>query len=101
MTKKVFTQELEGTRRWGRPRKRWKDEVERDLKVLGVRTWRELVGDREKMEGHCLTGQSPQWAVVPMEGEEEEKDDDGDDDDDESKTKSTPNIQLCKHNMIR
>jgi len=26
--------------------------------------------DTEKMEGHCSTGQSPQWAVVPMqEGE--------------------------------
>jgi len=23
------------------------------------------------MEGHCLTGKSPQWAVVPMEEEEE------------------------------
>jgi hypothetical protein len=23
------------------------------------------------MEGYCLTGQSPQWAVVPMEEEEE------------------------------
>ena len=22
------------------------------------------------MEGYCLTGQSPQWAVVPMEEEE-------------------------------
>jgi hypothetical protein len=41
--------------------------------VLGVRRWRELVADREKMEGHCSTGQSPQWAVVPMEGEEEEE----------------------------
>jgi len=28
------------------------------------------------MEGHCSTGQSPQWAVVPME-EEEEKEEDG------------------------
>ena len=28
---------------------------------------RELVADRKKMEGHCSTGQSPQWAVVPME----------------------------------
>jgi len=26
------------------------------------------------MEGHCPTGQSPQWAVVPMEEEEEEPD---------------------------
>ena len=36
------------TRRRGRPRKRWKEEVERDLQVLGVRRWRELVVDREK-----------------------------------------------------
>ena len=67
MPKKIFTQDLEGTRRRGRPRKGWKEEVERDLQVLGVRRWRELVADRKKMEGLCSTGQSPQWAVVPME----------------------------------
>ena len=34
----------------------------------------ERVGGRqEKMEGHCSTGQSPQWAVVPMEEEQEEE----------------------------
>jgi len=48
MTKKFFTQELEGPRRRGRPRKIWKEEVERDLQVLGVRRWRELVADRKK-----------------------------------------------------
>jgi len=48
MAKKIFTQELEGTRRRGNPRKRWKEEVERDLHVLGVRRWRELVADRKK-----------------------------------------------------
>ena len=48
MPKKIFTQELEGTRRRGRPRKGWKEEVERDLQVLGVRRWRELVADRRK-----------------------------------------------------
>jgi len=42
MPKKIFTQELEGTRR-RRPRKRWEEEVERDLQVLGVIRWRELV----------------------------------------------------------
>jgi hypothetical protein len=32
----------------------------------------ERVGDRwEKTEGSCSTGQSPQWAVVPVEEEEE------------------------------
>jgi hypothetical protein len=44
LTKKIFTQELEGMRRRGRPRKGWKEEVERDLQVMGVRRWR--VGDR-------------------------------------------------------
>jgi hypothetical protein len=43
MPKKIFTQELEGTRRRGKPRKGWREEVERDLQVLGVRRWRELV----------------------------------------------------------
>jgi len=75
MPRKIFAQELEGTRRRGRPRKRWKEEVERDLQVLGVRRWRELVADGKKMEGHCSTGQSPQWAVVPMEEEEKEEED--------------------------
>jgi hypothetical protein len=48
MPKKIFTQELEGTRRRERPRKGCKEEVERHLQVLGVRRWRELVIDREK-----------------------------------------------------
>jgi hypothetical protein len=48
MPKKVFTQELEGKRRRGRPRKIQREEVEGDLQVLGVRRWRELVIGREK-----------------------------------------------------
>ena len=26
------------------------------------------------MEGHCSTGQSPQWTVMPMEEEEQQQD---------------------------
>ena len=48
MPKNIFTQELEGKRRRGRSRKRWKEEAERDLHVLGVRRWRELVADKKK-----------------------------------------------------
>jgi len=48
MPKKIFPQELEWTRRRGRPRKRCKEKVEGDLQVLGVRRWRELVADRKK-----------------------------------------------------
>jgi hypothetical protein len=50
-TKKIFTQELEGTRRRGRPRKGWREEVKRDLQVLGVRRWREMVTGRDKWRG--------------------------------------------------
>jgi hypothetical protein len=49
MPKKIFTQELEGTRR--RPRKGWREKVERDIQVLGVRRWREFVKDRDKWRG--------------------------------------------------
>jgi hypothetical protein len=59
--KKIFTQELEGTKRRGRPSKGWREEVERDLQVLGVRRWRELVigtngevlFDRPKLTAGC------------------------------------------------
>ena len=54
MPKKIFTQELEGTRRRGGPRKRWKEQVVRDLHVLGVRRWRELVADRKKWKDIVL-----------------------------------------------
>ena len=48
MPKKIFIQELEGTRRKGRPRRGWEEEVERDLQVLGVGRWTALVKDRKK-----------------------------------------------------
>ena len=37
-----------GRRRRRRPRKGWKEEVERYLQVLGVRRWKELVSDKKK-----------------------------------------------------
>ena len=68
MPKKIFTQELEGTRRRGRSRKGWTEEVERYLQVLGVRRWRELVIGQ--IERYCSTDQSPHRAVAPTEDEE-------------------------------
>jgi hypothetical protein len=51
MPKRIYAQEREGTRRRARHRNGWREEVERDLQVLGVRSWRELVIDREKWRG--------------------------------------------------
>jgi len=47
MPKKIFTQELEGTKPRGRPTKGWKEEAERHLHTLGVRIWRMLVTDNK------------------------------------------------------
>jgi hypothetical protein len=51
MPRTIFTQELEGTRLRGRPRKGWREEVEIGLQVLGMRRWRELVIDKGKWRG--------------------------------------------------
>jgi len=48
MPKEIFIQELERTRRRGRLMKGWKEELERDFQVLGVRKRSELVIDGEK-----------------------------------------------------
>jgi hypothetical protein len=68
--KKIFTQELEGTRRRGRPRKRWKEEVERDLQVLGVRRSRELVTGKN---GGMLFDRPKPTAGCSTNGEEEKE----------------------------
>jgi len=61
MPKNIFTQELKGTKRRGRPRKGWREEVVRDLQVLGVRRWRELVIDREKWRGVVRQAKAHSW----------------------------------------
>jgi hypothetical protein len=48
MPKKIFTQELVEKKRRRSSRKGWREEVERDLQVLVVRRWRELVTYRTK-----------------------------------------------------
>ena len=41
--------------------------------IPGSEKMERVCGRQEKMEGHFSTGQSPQWAVVPMEEEEEKE----------------------------
>jgi hypothetical protein len=48
---------------------RFKEKVERDLQMLEVRRWRELVKDREKWRGIVRQAKSPQRAVGPTEKE--------------------------------
>ena len=55
----IFTQELERTGRRARHKKKWKEEVERDLQVLGMRRWRELVAERIKWKEIIRQAKAP------------------------------------------
>ena len=46
------------------------------------------------MEGHCSTGQSPQWAVVQMEEEEDEEEEE----EEEKEEAFKPNVFLESNN---
>jgi hypothetical protein len=48
MVKRVFLGNAGGRRKPGRPRLRWLDCVEDDLKTLRVRRWRKRAEDREE-----------------------------------------------------
>ena len=46
--KKLTLLKPEGSRRSGRPKLRWLDEVEEDLRTLGIRGWRRRTLDRDR-----------------------------------------------------
>jgi hypothetical protein len=55
MAKKVFVSKAEGRRDIGRPKLRWLDDVEDDIKALGIRQWRIKAQDKNE------------WTAVKME----------------------------------
>jgi hypothetical protein len=46
--KRIFEDKPGGRRRVGRPRLRWVDGVENDLRAMGVKIWRNVAKDREE-----------------------------------------------------
>lgn len=48
MPKRIYKASMTGRRQPGRPRNRWKDEVEADLRKMGVRGWRRTATDRQQ-----------------------------------------------------
>lgn len=46
ISKRLWQGKIFNRRRKGRPRNRWTDDVERDLRILGVRNWKRQAEDR-------------------------------------------------------
>ena len=46
LAKRICKASMTGRRKQGRPRNRWKDEVERDVRSLGIRGWKGIAQDR-------------------------------------------------------
>jgi hypothetical protein len=45
--KRILNAKLESTRRRGRPKLRWEDGVDKDVKALGERNWKNVARNRE------------------------------------------------------
>jgi hypothetical protein len=46
--KKIFNTKPDGVRRAGRPKLRWEDGVDQDVRVLEVKNWKKVALDREE-----------------------------------------------------
>jgi len=57
----VFRNDLEGRRRAGRPKMRWIDGVEQDLRALGVRNWQNTASDRRRWIGILEQAKAHKW----------------------------------------
>jgi hypothetical protein len=71
MPKRIFTRELEGTRRRARPRKKWKERSRKRSSSAGSEKM-EKDGDREKKNGRILFNR-PKLTAGCSAMEEEEK----------------------------
>jgi hypothetical protein len=48
LTKTIYSGKPEGRRKIERPRTRWLDDVEADIRKMGFRGWRRKAGDRSE-----------------------------------------------------
>ena len=46
--KKIFNTNSDGARSDGRPKLRWEDGVDQDMRILGVKNWKKVALNREE-----------------------------------------------------
>jgi hypothetical protein len=59
VVKKIFPGQPGGSRRKGRPRLRWVDDLEEDLKKIGISGWRRMAEDRKGWRRRLLQRSGP------------------------------------------
>jgi hypothetical protein len=69
--KRILDWKTIGRRIRGRPRKRWFDDIEEDIQIMGIRGWRKLCKERAEWKRITEKAKNPQWVVTPEEEEEE------------------------------
>jgi hypothetical protein len=48
LLKKIFNTKPDGVRRAGRPRLRWEDGIDQDLRILEIENWKKVALDRDE-----------------------------------------------------
>ena len=64
--KKIFNTKPDGARSVERPKLRWKDGVDQDMRILGVKNWKKVALDRDERAQLLKEGQGLPEAVEPM-----------------------------------
>ena len=64
--KKIFNTKPDGERSGGRPKLRWEDGVDQDMRILGVKNWKKVALNRDEWtqllkKGRVHQGLSSQW----------------------------------------
>jgi hypothetical protein len=64
--KKIFNTKPDGARSNGRPKLRWVDGVEQNMRILGVKNWEKVALNRDEWAQLLKKARAPPGAVEPM-----------------------------------
>ena len=64
--KKVLNNKPDGVRSVGRPKLRWEGGVDQDMRILGVKNWKEVAFNRDEWTELLKKARTHQGAVEPM-----------------------------------
>ena len=64
--KKTFNNKPDGVTSDGRPKRRWEGGVDQDMRILGVKNWKEVAFNRDEWTELLKKARAHQRAVEPM-----------------------------------